>query len=215
MCAPSPPESSGEAPSRAPGSASPVPNTARPVTPASVGPSLGGTLGCCIFSERKGQRARKGRARALKIPDPNSPPGAADVPQRLGRRRGPRPRPDLRPRGGAALTAGSCWSCAGCSVRAACAKTAWLELRARQDRRAEPDAGRAYLRRSPESTLRNAVRASQALLRTAQGAGLRPSPPSSPCCSTWLICTSAPFPRARAQNGGSSQGSRGWGSRDP
>lgn len=35
--------------------------------------------------------------------------------------------------GSAALTAGSCWSCAGCSARAACARTAWLELQARHD----------------------------------------------------------------------------------
>lgn len=69
----------------------------------------------------KGHGARRRRGR------PGSRPGRslsrpADV------RAAPRPRP--RP---GRLTAGSCRDCAGCSARAACARTAWLGLRARPD----------------------------------------------------------------------------------
>lgn len=74
------------------------------------------------------------RARGL-AQSPARAPLSAQVSDGAGRdpARGRAVRPGLA--GRRALTAGSCPSCAGCSAPAACARTAWLELRARGEAR--------------------------------------------------------------------------------
>lgn len=89
------------------------------------GPSQGGSLGDVPSSppraDSRGEGGRRGTQRG------RSGPGTLRLPPRPGTS-------DRAPSspGGAALTAGSCRSCAGCSARAACARTAWLQLRVRR-----------------------------------------------------------------------------------
>lgn len=168
-----PPGSSGKQPPRAPDSANPppggVPNSERRLPLGSVRRSQAGLWAGLPQSPKGRQRGGGGAAGALRTPGP-----AAPLPARR-----PRPKP---------LTAGSCRSCAGCSARAACARTAWLGLRARPD----PGARRTGrgARRPLSVTCQQHSRPlgppAPAHLWTALGAGPQPDPPPGRAAGRWL-----------------------------
>ena len=114
----------------------------------------------------KGHRVRRRRGRSGSPARPllSRPADVRRLPAR-----GPLPEP---------LTAGSCRDCAGCSARAACARTAWLGLRARPDPGARRTGRGATqpLGHLPAALL-TAVAARPAHLWTAREAGPRPDPP--------------------------------------
>lgn len=178
------------------------------VPPGSV---PGGTLGDVPPSPQKGGQPGAGGGRAQRG---HSGPGTLRLPPRPGTSDGASPADPgraLSSRGGAALTAGSCRSCAGYSARAACARTAWLQLRARR----APGVAAKQLRSaltSPaplEAALTTGGAASPAHLWTARGRSHgRTRPPQAARrggglrrLRTWLTRSGLPFPGASAPRG--------------
>lgn len=106
-------------------------------------------------------------------PPPISPPGVSRrVPPMEAALVHRRPDPDRR-QVLSGLTAGSCQSCAGCSVRAAYARTAWLGLpQHRPGRGTELDAATPATSSPPQSSTRTRARTGRRLLWASGGRGI-------------------------------------------
>lgn len=125
-------------------------------------------------TRRAAGRARRGAPRASAHPLPRSAPQGSPERSSLGTALvGQRRDPDRRqvlPR----LTAGSCQSCAGCSVRAACARTAWLGLpQHRPGRGTKLDVATLDDGCPPQSSTRTRAGCSRRLLWAVSGRGTR------------------------------------------
>lgn len=164
--------------------------------------------GCGKFisptGEGRGKAAGPGRGRCERPGDlaesprwhqraasPISPPGVSrrvsPLKAALVRRR---PDPDRR-QVLSGLTAGSCQSCAGCSVRAAYARTAWLGLpQHRPGRGTELDAATPATSSPPQSSTRTRAPSGRRLLWASGGRG------------SWGVVTAGPpLPLARREGG--------------
>lgn len=115
--------------------------------------------------------ARRASARHLpNQPPPRESPGEFPTLEAALVRR--RPDPDRR-QVLSGLTAGSCQSCTGCSVRAAYARTAWLGLsQHRPGRGTELDAATPTTTSSPQSSTRTRAPSGRRLLWASGGRGI-------------------------------------------
>lgn len=114
--------------------------------------------------------ARRASARRLPNQRPRESPGEFPTLEAALVRR--RPDPDRR-QVLSGLTAGSCQSCTGCSVRAAYARTAWLGLsQHRPGRGTELDAATPTTTSSPQSSTRTRAPSGRRLLWASGGRGI-------------------------------------------